>query len=294
MATAATAADIQAPSAMLALTELPRALLELGSLAWAAPLLATAPRGDGHPVLILPGFMATDSSTGVLRRYLDRLGYDVHAWELGRNLGPRAIGREGEKLVERLRAVHALTGQKVSLVGWSLGGVMARLLPGRASDAVRQVITLGSPFAGSPKATNVWRAYEFMTGQKIDHQHTRGQMAEAAAPPPVPTTAIFTREDGVVAWQNCLEPEARKAKTSAFTAAIAGSGSIRRCCMRWPTDWLRIPATGTRSSATASRDWCIRRWAEPDGQRGRGCRDPVSLIACRRCAVARWRCGQAA
>ena len=221
---AADGADIRPPSVLLALTELPRALFELGSLPWAAPLLAAAPRGDGHPVLILPGFMATDSSTGVLRRYLDSLGYDVHAWELGRNLGPRAIGREGEKLIERLRAVHALTGQKVSLVGWSLGGVMARLLSGRAIDAVRQVITLGSPFTGTPKATNVWRAYEFMTGQKIDHHHTRGQMAEAAAPPPVPATAIYTREDGVVAWQNCLEPEGAETENIRVHGSHCGLG----------------------------------------------------------------------
>ena len=85
------------PSALLALTELPRALAEWGSYAAAAgPLLAAAPRGDGHPVLVLPGFITSDISTGPLRRYLTRLGYDAHAWELGRNLGPRAIGREGE------------------------------------------------------------------------------------------------------------------------------------------------------------------------------------------------------
>lgn len=222
MATAA--ADVRPPSAMLALTELPRALFEFGSLAWASPLLATAPRGDGHPVLILPGFMATDASTAVMRRYLDGLNYEVHAWELGRNLGPRAIGLEGEKLVDRLRAVHELTGEKVSLVGWSLGGVMARLLAGRAPDSVRQVITLGSPFAGSPKATNVWRAYEFMTGQKIDHHHTRGQMAEAAAAPPVPTTAIYTREDGVVAWQNCLEAEGTETENIQVHGSHCGLG----------------------------------------------------------------------
>ncbi|MGH6780690.1 MAG: alpha/beta hydrolase, partial [Sphingomonadaceae bacterium] len=83
---------IEAPSALLALTELPRALVELGSLPWAAPLLMAAPRGDGHPVLVLPGFITTDISTTPLRRYLDRIGYETHAWALGRNLGPKAIG----------------------------------------------------------------------------------------------------------------------------------------------------------------------------------------------------------
>ena len=205
MATAAAPGDISPPSALLALTELPRALVELGSLPFALPILGTAPRGDGHPVLVLPGFIANDVSTAVLRRYLKRLGYDAHAWELGRNLGPRSIGREGEKLEARLHAIHANTGQKVSLVGWSLGGVMARLLARRAPDAVRQVITLGSPFAGSPRATNVWRVYQLLTGHRIDDAHTRAHLEEVAAPPPVPTTAIYSREDGIVAWQACRE-----------------------------------------------------------------------------------------
>lgn len=207
MASAAPAPDaIRAPSALLALTELPRALAEFGSLPLAAPMLAMAPRGDGHPVLVLPGFVTTDASTSVIRRYLARMGYDAHAWELGRNLGPKAIGLEGEKLVDRLNAIHSATGRKVSLVGWSLGGIMARLVARRAPEAVRQVISLGSPFAGSPRATNVWRAYEILTGQKINDAHTKSQLAESATPMPVPSTAIYSREDGVVAWQNCVEP----------------------------------------------------------------------------------------
>jgi pimeloyl-ACP methyl ester carboxylesterase len=197
---------IRAPSALLALTELPRALAEFGSLGFAVPILATAPRGDGHPVLVLPGFVTSDISTTVLRRFLQQLGYDPHAWELGRNLGPKAIGHEGEKLLARLRTIHEQTGQKVSIIGWSLGGVMARQLSRRAPEAVRQVITLGSPFTGSPRATNAWRAYEVLTGQKVDDKETRDQLRESEAPPPVPSTSIFTREDGVVAWQNCIEP----------------------------------------------------------------------------------------
>ncbi len=200
-----TETQTKAPSALLALTELPRALVELGALPWAAPLLATAPRGDGHPVLVLPGFVTSDRSTTILRGFLNGQGYDAHAWELGRNLGPKAIGHQGEKLIARILEVHQATGKKVSLVGWSLGGVMARLVAKRIPHAVRQVITLGSPFSGSPKASNVWRAYEVLTGQKVDDDHTRGQLSEVSAPPPVPSTAIYSRADGVVAWQNCCE-----------------------------------------------------------------------------------------
>ena len=199
---------IAPPSVLLALAELPRAVAEWASLPIASPLLATAPRGDGHPVLVLPGFATTDSSTRVLRGFLKHLGYDAHSWDLGRNLGHRAIGREGEKLVARLRAIHEATGQKVSLVGWSLGGVMARLVAHKVPEAVRQVITLGSPFAGDPKSTTVWRAYEWFTGEKVDDARTIRQLDDHAGPPPVPATAIWSRADGIVAWQTCKEREA--------------------------------------------------------------------------------------
>lgn len=216
--------NVSPPSLLLALTELPRAIVELGSLAPAAPLLAMAPRGDGHPVMVLPGFVTSDVSTTLLRRFLRGLGYNTHAWELGRNLGPKAIGWGGEKLIARLDDIHKETGQRVSLIGWSLGGVMARQLSRRLPDAVRQVISLGSPFAGTPRATNVWRAYELLTGQKIDDKDTRDQLRESATAPPVPSTAIYTKEDGVVAWQNCMEPRGTKTDNIEVHGSHCGLG----------------------------------------------------------------------
>lgn len=200
---------VRAPSALLALTEVPRSLREMGMLRQAEAVLASAPDGDGHPVLVVPGFIAGDGSTAILRRFLKNHGYDAYAWELGRNLGPRAIGPAGEKLMSRLVDIHRQTGRKVSLVGWSLGGIMARLVARRLPEAVRQIISLGSPFAGNPRASNVWRPYQMLTGQKIDDAATIEQLAEVAAPPPVPSTAIYTRGDGIVAWQNCMEPAGR-------------------------------------------------------------------------------------
>lgn len=223
MATAAREA-ITPPSKLLALTELPRALAELGSLPWASPLLMTAPRGDGHPVLVLPGFITSDVSTSLLRRYLAALGHDAHAWELGRNLGPKAIGRQGERLVERLRTIHERTGRTVSLVGWSLGGVMARQVARRLPDAVRQVISLGSPFAGNPSATNVRQAYEDLTGQRLTDPDTIAQLSESATVPPVPSTAIYTRGDGIVAWQNCVEPAAATTDNIEVVGSHCGLG----------------------------------------------------------------------
>jgi pimeloyl-ACP methyl ester carboxylesterase len=196
------------PSFLLAMSEGPRAALELGALPLSMPWLATAPAGDGHPVMVLPGFVTSDASTLTLRNYFTWLGYDTHAWGLGRNLGPRAIGHAGEKLLKRFDAIFEETNEKVSLVGWSLGGVMARQLARRRPDQVRQVITLGSPITGSPKETSVWRLYEMMSGQKIESPEIEAQVRESMQPIPVRSTAIYSKGDGVVAWQNCLEPKA--------------------------------------------------------------------------------------
>ena len=115
-----------------------------------------APKGDGHPVLALPGFLASDLSMAPMRRYLGALGYEAHAWRMGRNLG--GLARMREALRARLSEIHAASGRKVSLVGWSLGGVYARDLALQAPDMVRSVITLGSPFANDVRATNATRA----------------------------------------------------------------------------------------------------------------------------------------
>ena len=195
------------PSLFLAATELPRALAELGALPLSLPLMTQAPRGDGHPVLVLPGFVTTDISTRPLRAFLDQMGYETFGWELGRNLGPKAIGQEGERLIARLEEIFAGTEQKVSLVGWSLGGVMARQLARWRPEMVRQIITLGSPITGDPRATNAWRTYEKLTGQRISDPSAQKMLADSNLPPPVPSTAIYSQQDGIVAWQNCLEPQ---------------------------------------------------------------------------------------
>ena len=172
----------------------------------AAPWLAAAARGDGHGVLVLPGFAANDKATAALRRYLRALGHDAHGWALGRNLGRRSIGDESERLLERLETVRARTGRPVSLVGWSLGGVMARKLARAAPHDVRQVITLGSPFTGNPHATTIARLYERVSGDRIAGAFVTAMLEESRTPPPVPSTAIYSRGDGIVAWRNCVEP----------------------------------------------------------------------------------------
>src|SRR5262249_13279921 len=123
-----------------------RAFLEFAALVPASPFLRRAPRGDGHPVLVFPGFMASDFSTRTLRRFLRDLGYAVHGWKLGRNLGPSPAVVRG--LVERLQEVRSRHGRRVSLIGWSLGGIYARELARNFASDVRQGIPPASPFRG--------------------------------------------------------------------------------------------------------------------------------------------------
>ena len=210
---------LKPPSRLLFALEL-RALPELGGFVASLPLLtALAPRGDGHPVLVLPGLIASDMSTALLRRYLKSRGYDAHGWGLGRNLGPRAGIEQG--MVELLRRLHDDSGRKVSLVGWSLGGVYARLLATQYPELVRSVITLGSPFTGSPRATNAWRVYEGVSGERAD-DHQRWQYVRPK--PPVPTTSIYSRTDGVVAWRCSLEAEGPQAENIEVIASHIGLG----------------------------------------------------------------------
>src|ERR1044071_7386072 len=140
-----------------------RAISELGAFIGALPLLSLAPRGDGHPVLVLPGLVASDTSTRPLRSFLNNRGYAVSGWRQGRNLGLRQGVQHA--MVDLVRELNETHGRKVSLVGWSLGGLYARQLAKMMPERVRSVITLGSPFASGPKATNAWRVYELASGR---------------------------------------------------------------------------------------------------------------------------------
>lgn len=210
--------DVKPPSRLLQLLE-GRALWELGATVSMWPLLSLAPSGDGHPVIVFPGLVASDGSTRVLRRYLGERGYDVEGWGLGRNLGLRA-GVE-DKLYEVLDTVNQRTGQKASLLGWSLGGLYARTLAKKRPESVRSVITLGSPFAGPPRATNAWRVYEWASGRKADdagtHERMRGRLA-------VPATSIYSRSDGVVAWPCSIDEESAQSENIEVIASHIGLG----------------------------------------------------------------------
>ena len=193
------AGRLRPPGLGLLLAEM-RGIFEFNTSLLLSPLLMRAPGGDGHPVLTLPGFLASDLSMAPMRRYLKELGYDAYAWNMGRNIG--GVSRLRAALRDRLGEIHESCGRKVSLVGWSLGGVYARDLALQAPDMVRYVVTLGSPFANDIRATNATRLYEALTGEVVDENPS---LREALAGDlPVPTTSIYSRFDGVVNWQTCL------------------------------------------------------------------------------------------
>lgn len=208
--------NARAPSPLLTLIE-GRAVLELAALVASYPILRRLPRGDGHAVLVLPGLGASDRSTSPLRSFLKDRGYDAHGWNLGRNVGPREGQREA--LADLVRTLRDKSKRKVSLIGWSLGGIYAREMAKRMPENVRLVITLGSPFA-NPAATQVRRIYEAIRGEPI----AGGDYTRFRAAPPVPSTAIFSKTDGVVAWQSCLEPDGPETENIEVEGSHVGLG----------------------------------------------------------------------
>jgi pimeloyl-ACP methyl ester carboxylesterase len=171
---------------------------ELGSFAWMraratfAPSVHTPATGGGHRVIVIPGFMASDRTTGRLRRTLNRAGFISSGWGLGRNRGIKA------DVLERLDAhLTSVAGDEaVTLVGWSLGGLIAREYAKFAPHRVAKIITLGTPFSVDMHANNAWRAYEFIAGHKVDNPPLESVPHEK---PPVHTVAFWSRADGIVA-----------------------------------------------------------------------------------------------
>lgn len=198
-----------------------RALLELAALLPAYPMLRRAPAGDGHAVLVLPGLMASDFSTGALRRFLRDKGYQAHGWKQGRNLGPSDALIAA--LVERLADVHRRSGRRVSLIGWSLGGIYARELARAMPELVRQVITLASPFRDLD-AVNVPRFLQRRARARNPMQDDALVRARLRAALPVPTTAIFSQSDGITAGDSCRADTGPQAENLEVASSHLGIG----------------------------------------------------------------------
>ena len=258
------ATPVRAPGLMKLLLE-GRAPLEYAASLAAAPWLLSAPRGDGHPVLVYPGFLASDTSTRPMRRLLKTLGHDVHGWGQGRNLGPR----DGtlELALQGLNDLHQRTGRTVSLVGWSLGGLYARELAKQAPQAVRCVVTLGSPFTGPMQANNAWRTYQWVKRRNPQpHDPRHEHRPELAVPPPVPTTSIFSRSDGIVAWPCSLQGSGPMSESIEVAASHIGLG-VNPFALRALADRLAQPEGQWRPFRREGPRRGLRGLLYPDPQR---------------------------
>ncbi|MFA5970265.1 MAG: alpha/beta fold hydrolase [Sphingomonas sp.] len=200
------AATLPPPSKLLLAAELPRALWTLVQSVGALGALGAAPRGDGRAVMVLPCVAMPDASAAPLARYLQGLGYAAEGWGLGINRGTRTTGAEAERLIARIEDYAARHGQPVTLIGISLGGIMARLVAHRRPDLVSAVITICSPYAGDAYSTNAWRVYQLLSGERVDSAAVRARLAEVRRPLPVPACAMWSRSDGMVNGLACRVP----------------------------------------------------------------------------------------
>jgi hypothetical protein len=217
------AVNAAAPGHLLRVLEWRTGLEYLAALA-AARRIADWPRGDGHPVLVIPGFLAGPFSTQLLRDVLRRLGYRVYDWGLGYNMGYRASMQE--TLPARLRHIRERAdGRKVSIIGWSAGGIYARELARALPDDVRSVITLGSPFRGNHQASNAWNVWWlFNRGSEATEAVSEQAQLRRAQPLTVPTTCIYSKSDGIVAWQCCTSLPAPETENVEVRSSHLGYG----------------------------------------------------------------------
>ncbi len=192
---------------------------EFAASAAASPWLATAPCGDGHAVIVYPGFLGSDLSTRPMRQLLRWLGHDVHGWGQGRNVV--ASAEVMDLAVQRIHELRRSSGRRISLVGWSLGGLYAREIAKRAPDGVRCVVTLGSPFTGPRQASNAGRLYDSLNRRRPGVSISRDDLRQA---PPVPTTSIYSRSDGIVAWQCSVEQPGALVENIEVRASHVGLG----------------------------------------------------------------------
>jgi len=210
-----------APSLALLATEPLRAAIEFCSARVSRP---SAVAGDGHPVIVYPGLGAGAMTTAQLRTHLQSCNFTVHDWELGVNTGPDGLFDAWlPTLVERVRNLHALHGRKVSLVGWSLGGIYAREIAKCCPECVRQVITLATPHRAIADANHAGTIFRMLGGSIPELPPDLLQ--RVAARPPVPVTSIYSESDGLVCWRGCLEQAGRQAENIAVHASHLGMPS---------------------------------------------------------------------
>lgn len=200
------------------------------------PWLKRLPRGDGHPVIVFPGFGGGDLSTRPMRALLTSLGYETHGWGLGSNIW---VDEHLEaEMVALVREVAGNSGRKVSLIGWSLGGLFAREVAKACPDIVRSVISLGSPISGEPRHSGAHALFELLNGTPSSLEHHR--RASFKSPPPVPTTSIYSKTDGIVAWEGSVQTAHPQTENIEVPASHLGIG-VNPLVMYVLADRLRQP-----------------------------------------------------
>jgi dienelactone hydrolase len=213
------AAPPSGPPGLLAGVGEVRAGLQVPRLVAAGARLARAPRGDGGVVIDVPGWLAAEVTNAPLRRFLARLGHDARGWGLGVNRGRPE--RDARLLAKKVLAAAAESGRPVALVGWSLGGLVAREVARQHPDAVRRVVTYGTPVVGGPTHTVGARHYGPDESQRITRL---AQALDAEHPIEVPVTAIVSRRDGVVSWRACIDRTSRDVEHVEVRSTHLGMG----------------------------------------------------------------------
>jgi len=197
-----------------------RVVFELASLVSNARQLRSEPRGDGSKVVLMPGFLADEWSMWPLQKYLSVLGYDAQGWGLGRNEGdPEAAA---ERFLARLDSARQ-GDEQVTLIGWSLGGVVARLVAMQRRDRVREVITLGTPVEGGPKYTAAGTFYAESRGIDLDAFEQRVHALNQRGLD-VPLTVVYSRSDGIVSWRAAIDRYNPHAKHVEVSSSHVGLG----------------------------------------------------------------------
>ncbi len=199
------------------------------------------PKGDGHPVVLLPGFMTPDASMRPLARELSKLGYRAETWGEGFNLGSKP--QLMERLITKLETLRAKTGMQVSLVGWSLGGIMSRKLAVKRPNLIRRVIMLGSPIHGTATSTRVGALMAMVEKTRKTTVIQRRGTPTRPAPCKVPVVSLFNQFDAIANWKNCFETESPNAENIHVTASHFGFG-MNPAVMQVLTDRLAQPRSG--------------------------------------------------
>ncbi len=248
-----------------AFAELPRALLEFASLIPAHAILTRAPRGDGHPVITVPGYRSNDTAMLALRRYLARWGYDPYPWGLGTNLGVgyQRIDYE-ERFLINVERIVAKRGEPATLIGWSQGGVIAREIAKRRPDLVRQIITLGSPIADAPEATTIFRIFKRTSSEEITSE-LMSFMREVATPlPNVRCICIYSLSDGIVSpdiAQDLVSPNVENIRVTSSHLGMA----VNPLVLLVIADRLAQPEDDWQPFNSSAFEWLFGRPTQKEG-----------------------------